>query len=57
MTVDLIRCPTAAAASDGTAHTIIGCGNRIPDVRDDEGIVDCPVCGISFDPNHEEKTP
>lgn len=48
-----VRCPTGTTASDGTAHTIIGCGALIPDVRDDEGLVDCPDCGIWFNPDEE----
>jgi hypothetical protein len=40
---------------DGTAHTTIGCGAMIPDVRDDEGLVDCRNCGIWFNPDEEER--
>jgi len=32
---------------------VIGCGVLIPDVRDDEGLVDCPICGIFFNPDEE----
>jgi hypothetical protein len=49
----LVRCPTAATAVDGTPHTVIGCGASIPDIRDDEGLVDCLACGIWFDPDEE----
>lgn len=49
----MVRCPTGATASDGTAHTILGCGALIPDVRDEEGLVDCSECGIWFNPDEE----
>ncbi|ORB76419.1 hypothetical protein BST46_30225 [Mycobacterium timonense] len=48
-----IACPTDPLQQDGTPHTIIGCGALIPDDRDDEGLVDCPECGIWFDPTKE----
>lgn len=51
----LVRCPTATHMPDGTAHTTIGCGAMIPDVRDDEGLVDCRNCGIWFNPDEEER--
>lgn len=49
----LIRCPASPKAPDGTLHTVIGCGVLVPDVRDDEGLVDCPICGIFFNPDEE----
>lgn len=50
---DSVYCPTYPYAPDGTPHTIIGCGALIPDERDDEGLVDCPKCGIWFNPIEE----
>ena len=44
----LIRCPDAEFDELGNPHTVIGCGAMVPDLRDDDGIVDCPVCGIWF---------
>jgi hypothetical protein len=49
----LITCPTGIVQSDGTEHTIVGCGALIPHVRDDEGLVNCPNCGMWFDPTKE----
>ena len=49
----MVRCPTVATMPDGTPHTTIGCGALIPDVRDDDGFVDCLVCGIWFNPDEE----
>lgn len=40
---------------NGEQHTIIGCGAWIADERDDEGLVDCPACGICFNPGEEEQ--
>lgn len=51
----LVRCPTSPTAMDGTPHTIIGCGAWIADDRDDEGLVDCPKCGIWFNPDEEKE--
>ena len=51
---DLVRCPDTITAADDTPHTVIGCGGLIPDVRDDEGLVDCPACGIWFNPDEEK---
>lgn len=53
MSAKYVTCPTGLYAADGTRHTIIGCGARIEDIRDDEGIVDCPNCGIWFNPEEE----
>ena len=53
MSFRFVRCPTATTLPDGTTHTIIGCGSVIPDLRDDEGLVDCPNCGIWFNPDEE----
>lgn len=51
--VGLVCCPDGLEKADGTPHTVIGCGALIPDERDDEGLVDCPKCGIWFDPDQE----
>jgi hypothetical protein len=48
-----ITCPTIGIQPDGTPHTVTGCGARIPDIRDHEGLVDCPNCGMFFDPDQE----
>lgn len=53
MSAPMVRCPTSTLCSDGTPHTIIGCGKLIPDERDDEGLVDCGECGIWFNPDEE----
>ena len=53
MSPRFVRCPTATTMSDGAPHTIIGCGSVILDLRDDEGLVDCPNCGIWFNPDEE----
>jgi hypothetical protein len=34
---------------------IIGCGRVVDREPDDEGIVDCPHCGIWFTPDEEEE--
>lgn len=52
---ETITCPTTPRTIDGEPHTVIGCGATIPDRRDDEGLVDCPHCGIFFDPDQEEQ--
>lgn len=46
-------CPTNPVMPDGTEHTIIGCGATIAAVPDDEGLIDCPTCGIWFNPDSE----
>lgn len=56
-----VTCPTSAfnrlgvaqEALVGTPGLIIGCGTTIPDERDDEGLVDCPNCGMWFNPDEE----
>lgn len=37
---------------DGATVEITGCGRTIETVPDDEGIIDCPHCGIWFSPTH-----
>ena len=53
----LVRCPTNATDSDGTPHTVIGCGAHVPDERDSDGLIDCPRCGICFDPTSPTNHP
>lgn len=48
-TPPMVQCPTSTETSD-----IVGCGRLVPDERDDEGFVDCPRCGICFDPEREK---
>lgn len=48
-----IKCPVSVKRPGGEQHTIVGCGTWIPDIRDHEGIVDCPECGLFFDPDQE----
>ena len=48
--IALVQCPTTTVDTDGSAHTVIGCGALTPDVRDDDGLVDCAHCFICFDP-------
>lgn len=52
-TAGTVRCPASTHTADGTPHTTVGCGAQIPDIRDDEGLVDCLECGIWFDPDKE----
>lgn len=51
--VGFVRCPTGRAQADGSPHEVIGCGAIVPDIRDWEGFVDCPKCGLWFDPDEE----
>lgn len=47
-------CPTDAPPTLGPDESIIlGCGNAFTGELDDEGLVDCPHCGIWFDPTVE----
>jgi hypothetical protein len=46
-------CPVAKTQPDGAPHTIIGCGTTFMAVPDAEGLVDCPNCGIWFNPTKE----
>lgn len=41
-------CPTAPQTPEGEPHTIIGCGSVFEAEPDDEGIIDCPHCGLWF---------
>ena len=52
----LVGCPTSATDIDGAPHTVIGCGALVPDERDSDGLVDCPRCGICFDPTSPTNT-
>lgn len=51
--IEMIQCPTDPLCPDGTPHTIIGCGTWVMDMRDDEGIIDCPACGMFWKPEDE----
>ena len=51
--MERFRCPTEDTQIDGAPHTIIGCGAVFEAERDDEGLVDCPRCGIWFRPEME----
>jgi uncharacterized Zn-finger protein len=43
------RCPT-----DETRSEIVGCGHVFTADPDDEGLVDCPNCGMWFHPEAED---
>lgn len=49
-----VTCPDTdyAIGADGTVtpgvHTIVGCGHTFTAAPDDEGLFDCPECGIWF---------
>ena len=52
----LFTCPTSPTYVDGRramAHTVIGCGREFRARPDSEGLVDCPFCGIWFNPEKE----
>ena len=46
-------CPTSTHLPDGTPHTVIGCGATFEWAPDEEGIVDCPECGMFWKPGVE----
>ncbi len=46
------RCPDATRCPDD----VVGCGHRFEAEPDHEGLVDCPECGIWFDPRVEPST-
>jgi len=50
-------CPDRpVVASDG--RTIVGCGATFQDTPDpSDGWLDCPECGLMFDPAHAENQP
>lgn len=48
-TVKQVRCPSADTATDGTAHTILGCGSaNVVEDESEPGTFDCLDCGICF---------
>lgn len=51
------HCPASSVlATDG--RPIVGCGREISAEPDpDDGWVDCPECGLMFDPDHPENKP
>lgn len=47
----VVTCPTARLAPDGTPHTVIGCGStRVVEDPTEPGLYDCLDCGIFFTP-------
>ena len=48
------KCPAKSSRSDGNDHNIRGCGEQVDGRADDEGIGDCPWCGMWFQPDEEE---
>jgi hypothetical protein len=52
-TMDTYTCPTNPLQPNGEPHTIIGCGRSFEAVPDDEGIIDCPHCGMFWHPAGE----
>lgn len=42
-------CPIAPRKPNGTLHTVTGCGGTFVGLPDEEGIIDCPHCGMWFD--------
>lgn len=42
------RCPTEPQSGIAPTDDIIGCGTVFDAEPDDEGLVDCPKCGIWF---------
>jgi hypothetical protein len=46
------RCPDT---SGPRKSTILGCGEEFEQEPDDEGLVDCPYCGIWFSPESEDQ--
>lgn len=44
------RCPDHA---DPLGGDIVGCGHEFEAVLDEEGLADCPECGIVFSPARE----
>jgi hypothetical protein len=47
----MIRCPDNRRSPDD----ITGCGALVPDVRDKDGTVDCPNCGLFWQPESQPK--
>jgi hypothetical protein len=45
-----VRCPDGP---DPLGGDIVGCGEKFEAAPDDEGLVDCPHCGIVFNPDRE----
>ena len=49
------RCPTEP--EPGVTDSLIGCGHTFTATPDDEGLVDCPNCGIWFRANEQPNAP
>jgi hypothetical protein len=51
---ELVRCPTTRITTDGTEHTIVGCGStNVVEDTSEPGLYDCRDCGIWFHPATE----
>ena len=55
LTVRRYRCPTATRRPDGRPHEEIGCGSWNTQGPDWEGLYDCLLCGLWFDPAVEPR--
>jgi hypothetical protein len=51
-----VICPEVDA-EPGQYGPTIGCGHRFTAEPDFEGFVDCPNCGLWFDPDHPNSQP
>lgn len=53
-----VRCPRSPySAYLWLAGEVEGCGHVFTDVPDDEGLFDCPECGIWFNPDDPNNAP
>lgn len=55
-----VRCPTDADVphaerTDAPGEFIIGCGHEFVAEVDQEGLVDCPNCGMWFRPREQDR--
>lgn len=50
------QCPDTAIDVAPGETLILGCGHLFSSKTDDEGLVDCPHCGIWFNPVKEPDT-
>lgn len=46
------RCPTDEYR---TVDNVIGCGHEFTATPDEEGYVDCPECGMWFEPREQDE--
>jgi len=50
------RCPTTPTPyDDNPDETMAGCGHEFEAEPDEEGLVDCPNCGMWFNPLKEKE--